>query len=567
MTSKADYPKRSSIIPVIQTEAADCGLACISMLLGFFFQRNSFYELKQRYGSSLHGFSLLELNDILIDLGFGVRGISFDINAIRDVKVPAIIHWSGSHFVVLESVNSDEVVIIDPAIGRTVLSFAHAEKYITGYAIEVISPPSVNILLSSTHEEKGPSLAALVTTNKQLWPMMLLVGIGSVAVQILSLVDPYFISLVVDRAIENRDKSSLDLIVYIFAGFFAAKAVLAFINSRLQSTLSMTMSASLFSAVTRHLFHLSSSFFSQRSSVDIFARVRALEAVSNFFRSGVFDAPFTLLFLIISLFIVLYLATLPALVAVAFIVATLILEVPLQIRLERRQRAFLLADAEEQKIFVNSLLQIDRIKLNGDEAVVFAKLQNAQLERASHQREVDIAQSDISNVSGALHYAEKIVIVSLLASACIDGKLTIGLAVAFLLFVDEIRERLLGVIRVWSSYRSTRVQIGRVHEICVSKAEFSNTESVDSEYFNDFNSLVLSNVGFSYTKFGDPILSSVNVRINAGDKILIIGESGSGKSTLLRIISSLLSPTSGEILVNGKLLTSAVSKKYRQMIG
>jgi putative ABC transport system ATP-binding protein len=52
------------------------------------------------------------------------------------------------------------------------------------------------------------------------------------------------------------------------------------------------------------------------------------------------------------------------------------------------------------------------------------------------------------------------------------------------------------------------------------------------------------------------ILSSIDLIINSGESIAIIGESGSGKSTLIGLLAGLDTPTSGSITINGKLLTT-----------
>ena len=56
--------------------------------------------------------------------------------------------------------------------------------------------------------------------------------------------------------------------------------------------------------------------------------------------------------------------------------------------------------------------------------------------------------------------------------------------------------------------------------------------------------------------FGDRrILKNVNLQINKGETMVILGASGSGKSTLLKMMIGLLKPTSGKILIDGRDIT------------
>jgi ABC-type multidrug transport system fused ATPase/permease subunit len=84
-----------------------------------------------------------------------------------------------------------------------------------------------------------------------------------------------------------------------------------------------------------------------------------------------------------------------------------------------------------------------------------------------------------------------------------------------------------------------------------------NLNSLPNMKFNtsisDFESLEFTNVSYSNTNFD---LKSLNFKINAGDRIGIIGETGSGKSTLLDILMGLIEPKSGDIYLNNLKIKS-----------
>ncbi len=77
--------------------------------------------------------------------------------------------------------------------------------------------------------------------------------------------------------------------------------------------------------------------------------------------------------------------------------------------------------------------------------------------------------------------------------------------------------------------------------------------------------LRLENINKSFGKL--KVLKNINLEINKGDRIVIIGPSGSGKSTLLRAINFLGKPDSGKIYFNDKLLNNENISLYRQKIG
>ena len=72
----------------------------------------------------------------------------------------------------------------------------------------------------------------------------------------------------------------------------------------------------------------------------------------------------------------------------------------------------------------------------------------------------------------------------------------------------------------------------------------------------EFKSIKYENISFSYGENFKNVLNNINLEINKGDIVGIIGESGSGKTTLLNIILGLLKPNSGKILIDKKEITN-----------
>lgn len=79
-------------------------------------------------------------------------------------------------------------------------------------------------------------------------------------------------------------------------------------------------------------------------------------------------------------------------------------------------------------------------------------------------------------------------------------------------------------------------------------------------------SIKLQNVGFRYEHEGPIVLDDLNLIINKGDRVGVIGTTGSGKSTLLDILMGLLEPTSGQVCIDDITLTHSNRQSWRQMI-
>src|SRR4030095_15787144 len=92
-------------LPVIrQTEAAECGLACLAMVAAYHGHRIDLNTLRRRYPVSLNGVTLRALIQVANQLDLASRPLRFEIEHLQQLRLPAILHWDMNHFVVLKSV-------------------------------------------------------------------------------------------------------------------------------------------------------------------------------------------------------------------------------------------------------------------------------------------------------------------------------------------------------------------------------------------------------------------------------------------------------------------------------
>src|SRR4030095_11561103 len=94
-------------------------------------------ELRRRVSVSLKGVSLKDLVGMAERVGFSSRPLRLELDEMRALRLPCILHWDLNHFVVLKSVQGDAIVIHDPAVGVRRLSLAEASRHFTGVALEL----------------------------------------------------------------------------------------------------------------------------------------------------------------------------------------------------------------------------------------------------------------------------------------------------------------------------------------------------------------------------------------------------------------------------------------------
>ena len=92
-------------------------------------------------------------------------------------------------------------------------------------------------------------------------------------------------------------------------------------------------------------------------------------------------------------------------------------------------------------------------------------------------------------------------------------------------------------------------------------------EDENAPIVSSFEKLELRNMTFGYEGQKTPALSNVNLTVNVGEKIAIVGHNGAGKTTLIKLLQRLYDPNEGEILINGENIKNYRLSSYRGLFG
>src|SRR5215510_11734497 len=84
---------RAKLPLVLQTEAAECGLACLVMIASYHGSRADLAELRRRFGLSLKGATLQDLVRIADQMGFASRPVRLELEELQLLETPCILHW------------------------------------------------------------------------------------------------------------------------------------------------------------------------------------------------------------------------------------------------------------------------------------------------------------------------------------------------------------------------------------------------------------------------------------------------------------------------------------------
>jgi len=528
-----------------QAEAAECGLACVGMVAGAHGHKTDLPTLRSKFPISLKGATLKDIIDISSQLNMGARAVRCEPDELRDLRVPAILHWNMKHFVVLKRANKKQLTLYDPAAGKVKVSVEEAGKHFTGVALE-LTPSSG---FQRKRDRNPVKLTSLVKLDGTAWKAVAQGLALSIFLQVFVLLAPYYMQLVIDEAILKGD---ISLLMAIAAGFALLKlfeAITTIIRGLVFQFLSNVLAYDMEASLFHHMARLPLSYFHRRHVGDIQQRFQSLGPIRDFIANGAIAAlidGFLAIFLGIIIF--LYDAML-GFVVVGFVVVYAALRFAFLSLSKRLSGDFLVADAKENTKFLETLRAMQTVKVAGIENEREGLWRNLAADTLNAQIRMGNVNIGYGAISQTLMGLSNILVIYLAASNAIGGAMTIGMITAFVAYKGQFEQKLMALLETYVNFKLLDVHLERVSDIALARKEIGlQTPSAGKQLEGR---ITIQNLHFRYAQYEPDILKSANLDVQPGEFIALAAPSGAGKSTLLRLILGLYQPSQGKILYDG----------------
>ena len=122
----------------LQMESAECGLACLAMVAAHYGSTQGLEELRAKFDVSVRGTSLQNLADMADQIGLNARCIELAADEIKQLRLPAALHWDGNHWVVVKKISGKGLLLNDPALGERWVGWAEARSKFSGFAADFV---------------------------------------------------------------------------------------------------------------------------------------------------------------------------------------------------------------------------------------------------------------------------------------------------------------------------------------------------------------------------------------------------------------------------------------------
>ena len=548
--------------PVLQSEATECGLASLAMVAQHHGHKIDLNAMRQRFGSSLMGARLRDLMKIAEQLSLGSRALRLEPESLKDIALPAILHWDMDHFVVLKEVRRNRFVVFDPARGRVSHSLAGISNHFTGVALELTPAADFEPIVARTRTRLSSLWSRLSGLKRSLTQILIL----SVAVQLFALASPFYLQLVIDEAVTRLDTDILFLLGIGFGGLYLIQAMTEALRSWVILLLGQSMTLQMAGNVLRHLIRLPADFFEKRHAGDIISRIGSIQPIQMALTQSMVSALIDGVMVIATVVMMLLYNWKLAVIAIAFTVAYLTVSLILFPFMRGRQEELIAKRAAENTHIIETIRASRAIKLFGREAErenAWRNLYTDVINAGISYGRLEIGNRFASSLSFGL---QTVFVIYFGAQFILAGEMSIGMLFAFMSYRQNFAATAEGLVNKGIEFRMLGLHLERLADI-VQSAKEEGLEAPLSEIRQVRGSIDLEEIGFRYEPNAPLLFEDVSLSIRPGEFIAIAGPSGGGKTTLLKVMLGLLKPESGIVRVDGLPLHSVGLRNWRAAVG
>ncbi|GAB6260916.1 peptidase domain-containing ABC transporter [Photobacterium sp. R1] len=548
-------------LPIIQqSEVAECGLACIAMISSYYGNRMDLSYLRSHYATKFNGMNVQQLLDITEKIGFSSRAIRCETDQIEAVELPCIAHWNMNHFIVIKKIGVNKVKIHDPALGIKTISRDEFSRCFTGIVVELI--PTINFKKNDYRDKI--KLSQLWASIKGARTSFFYLISLSFIIQICILAFPYYSQFVIDEVITSNDKGMLKTVAFGFGILLLFQVSVSVFRSLLIVRVSSLLNLQLAINVFSHLLKLPINFFETRHTGDLVSRFNSLTSIKEILSQRIVevivDGCMALCTVVLMFLYSPFLVLLEVSVISIFVFSRLVTIS----YLKQRLNDIIESEASEQTFFIETIRNISAIKLLSSISKTKNKWQNLYTDVINSEIYRSRIEIFMKSSQDLILGFETILVMYIGAGLISDAEITLGMFFAFisykLMFTNSMVKAFDSILEI----RMMSVHLKRVSDITNQGHELYRHGVLPYEPCS--GSLVLENVSFRYGKDEPYLFEGISLCVKSGESMVITGESGGGKSTLLKIMSGILQPTEGRILVDGRDINKIGLDNYQNDI-
>ncbi|MBD2385674.1 peptidase domain-containing ABC transporter [Cylindrospermum sp. FACHB-282] len=534
---------------VLQLSEEDCGAACLVSICKHYGRFLSMTKSRDAVGTGQLGTTLLGLKRGSETLGFNARAVKASpaiADRIREIQLPAIIHWHGYHWVVLYDQRGKKYVIADPAVGIRYVSRDELTAAWNGVML-LLEPDPTRFFEQPQEESKG----GLGRFLKRILPyrgLLTQVLMINTVLGLLGLGTPILIQLLTDDVLVRGDTQLLTVVVTAVVVMSLFSSSLQAVQATMIAHFGQRLQLGLVLDFGRKLLQLPLAYYEARRSGEITSRLRDINEINQLVSQIVILLPSQFFIAMISFGLMLFYSWQLTL-AVLFVAALMTLStLPFLPILQQKTRQLLVLGAENQGVLVETFKGAQVIKTTNAAPQFWEEFQSR------FGRVANLAFSTIQigiingTVSRLFSTVGSVILLGLGSMLVIRGQLSIGQMLAF----NALQVNVLALINLLvgfvDEYFRSQTAISRLLEVIDATPEVVGGSQRPAAQISGDADIRCSHLQFHHPGRVD-LLEDFSLKLPGGKVIAFIGKSGCGKSTLAKVIAGLYPPNSGNIRI------------------
>lgn len=548
---------------ILQMEAAECGAACLGIILAHWGRWKTLEELRTSCNVSRDGSSARSIVRAARAEGLEVQALKMEPAHLRQSPLPAIVHWGMNHFVIVEKFSRGKVFLNDPAVGPRVVSAGEFDENFTGIAL-LMRPGS-----AFARQGSKPSLRqAVVGRLKGSGDAFAFTVLVSVLLVVPGLLVPVFSQLFIDQILVNRFDNWLLPLIASMAGCAVLMAFLTWLQRETLLRLETRLALAGALRFVDHLMRLPVGYFSQRHAGEVASRVMLNDRVAQLMASEVGLVIFNLFSA--SAYLVamtLYAPPLAAIIAI-FALANFAMLVWSSRQLADENRRLLTTSSVQSGFAKQGMQMIESYKASGTEHLLRERLSAMQMRVLNLRQAIAGAQLRLNAMPGLSAVLLGGIVLIVGGNMVIAGEMTLGMLVAFQALMAGFLAPMTQLVQLGGKIQDGQAYLRILDDTLKhpSAPEFAAPPAAKTSRKRLRGAISLRNVSFAYSPGAPLLLDDISFELLAGERLGIVGASGSGKSTLGSLLAGLYQPTSGSILIDGVDIGALSRDQLRQSL-
>lgn len=528
---------------VLQTEATECGLACLAMIANYHGYHTTLMELRRRYSVSLKGSTLKHLIQTADRLKFGTRAVRVELNELDKLKLPCVLHWNFNHFVVLKAVDGQRLTLHDPAQGVRQLSLNEVSKGFTGVAMEVWPE-------SDFQQQSPPTRIGLIHMMGHVSGLYRALGqvlLLALALEVFSLVSPFLLQWTIDNVLVTLDRDLLATLMIGFALLLLMKQVVSLVRDWVTIYISTLLGVQWQANVFSHLLRLPIHYFEKRHLGDVVSRFGSVGKIQQTLTATFFSTILDGLMSLATLILMLVYSPLLAMIAVLAMALYILIRWVWYQPLRRASEEQIVHAARVDSHFLETLRGMRTLKLfqrQNERRATWLGLLVTQINAGLRTQKLQLLYAQFNSLIFGL---ENLLAIGFGASLVLDNKFSVGVLMAFMAYKGQFVGRVASLVDHLFELHMLRLQGERLADIVLHPPEETHNSLAMTAWTPTALDISIQGLRYRYSDQEPWVLDGVDLNISPGQSIALTGASGCGKSTLVNLMLGILQPTMGHI--------------------